>query len=100
VDAFLTWLFQNLGWEALKKALPASKRGELKIFKQALEDTQRRNRELEQDEALMLKLVEQRNVALARLVEAQRRIRELESEVARLRREPTKPNTKTGARKA
>lgn len=81
LEAFFAWLVQNIAWDTLKKALPASKGRDLMLFRQALEDAQRRILELEEDRKLLGKLVEQRNRALSQLTEANRRISELERDL-------------------
>jgi DNA-binding transcriptional regulator GbsR (MarR family) len=84
VEAFFTWLLQNLAWDALKKLLPTVGERELAIFKQALEDAQGRLKELESDRKLLAKIVQQRNRALAELTVANRRIKELEGRLSQI----------------
>lgn len=85
MEAFLSWLLQNVAWDTLKKALPRLKRQDLDIFRQALEDAQDRLAELEADRELLDRIVQQRNLALADLTKANRRIKELESQLAKAR---------------
>jgi predicted RNase H-like nuclease (RuvC/YqgF family) len=86
VEAFLNWLIGSLGWDALKKLFTLGRSRDVALLRQAVEDAQHRNRLLAEDRALMERLVEQRNVLGAKLVEAQRRIAELEQQCADLRR--------------
>ena len=86
MEAFFAWLLQNVAWDTLKKALPRIKQRDLNLFKQALADAQARLKELEQDRALLEKLVDQRNRAIAQLIEANRRIADLEVELTKLRK--------------
>lgn len=85
MEALLIWIFQNISWEVLKKALPENKQTDLRVFRQALADAQDRNKELESDRAMLERLIEQRDVAFAELREAKRRIRDLEKECYELR---------------
>lgn len=84
MESFFAWLLQNIAWDTIKKALPKIKQRDLAVFQRALEDAQNRIDELEQDRELLARLVEQRNRAIAELIEAKRRIKQLERELHRL----------------
>jgi isocitrate dehydrogenase len=86
VEAFFAWLLQNIAWDTLKKAIPKVKQRDLVIFRQALEDAQNRIAELQQDREMLHRLVQQRNRAFAELIEARRRIKELERELRKARK--------------
>lgn len=85
MEAFLSWLLQNVAWDTLKKALPQLKQRDLDIFRQALADAQDRLAELEGDREMLDRIVQQRNLALADLTKANRRVKELESQLAKAR---------------
>ena len=86
MEAFFAWLVQNIAWDTLKKVIPAAKQRDLAVFRQALEDAQNRIRELEEDRKLLGRLVEQRDLAIARLGEANRRIAELERDLRKAKK--------------
>lgn len=94
MEWLLGWLLGNLGWESLKRLLTGSGAKDARALVQALDDAQNRARELERERKLMLVLVEQRNRAMSELLEARRRIIDLEQECARLRKPRPRPKWK------
>ena len=86
MEAFFTWLFQNIAWDTLKQALPKAKQRELALLQRALSDSQNRIDELEEERRLIVRLVEQRNRAIAEVIHTKRKVRQLERELASIKR--------------